>query len=141
MSLQDEFDAYVAARRRGAHPLLARFVAQERPEQAAVLAHDRALVRLVAVWPQAEIEWTPPEEVPDGLPAWRLWQLLWAGATIDVAALAAQMDVEVDLVLRKLALAKAARLVYPDGTVHGGAVGILHAIIARQVPAGARGSR
>ncbi|MFH1571081.1 MAG: hypothetical protein ABIL09_24015 [Gemmatimonadota bacterium] len=115
------------------HPSVGLFVAGERAADCVGLAENALLQTLVGVWPLVRLEWEPPEEIPDGLAIWRRWDLLWRGATLDLADLAERMGVEEDLVRRVLTRAKAARLVYPDGRVHAYAAAVLEALMRKKL--------
>jgi hypothetical protein len=120
-------------RRQPASELLARFVAAEQPEQSVLLADDAVLRRLVAVWPQARVRWTPGALLSAEAPAWSLWDSLWSCCSVDLDDLAAAMGCETDLAERKVAQAKAARLIRPDGTVGRFAAGVLQALLQKAV--------
>jgi hypothetical protein len=90
----------------------------EKPESVLLVAQDRHLLRLLAVWDETRVQrrrrLSPfPENGDDEM----CWQWLWINACYSVEELAGLTGFSTDAVEKKMGVLIGNRLVYPDGTM------------------------
>ncbi len=104
---------------------------------AVVLDEQRDLMRLCAAWTTMVVRWTyPPGAVPDSEAA--RWDWIWNGVDFEVGALAKRSGIMENKLLDRFEILRAARLVYPDGTVANVAKLIMRTAVAKSSGAAAR---
>lgn len=92
----------------------AAFREAEVKEAGLIVVQDKALQRVMAVWPLVPRRLvSTPMMVAQGD-----WEGLWACVEVDVAALSAMCGLPGGYGPQAFARAKAIRLIYPDGSLH-----------------------
>jgi len=116
------------------------FKVSEEMHPLSILERDVDLQAVIAAWSPdvAEIHDTGGSP-PDGAGERDLWGWLWDQTSVDENALMSRSSLM--NVRPKLSQAIALRFVYPDGTIHKGAKGMLAAIVTERLQPGRFGRR
>jgi hypothetical protein len=97
-----------------------------------LLVDDLAAMQVLAVWPYVSKHWQRPA-AQDPTEKNALWGWLWSGCIFIEKELAEMADLSTGEAVRKLTKLKAARLVFPDGTVNAQAQALIRTHIGRSM--------
>lgn len=102
---------------------------------AIILADDREAQRVLSTWSMLPISWEEPKgEAPEDLRD--LWDWLWGGIKVNWALLGERTGMTAARVQNRFEPLRANRLVYPDGTVSGNAIGFLKSEVLKTMQKG-----
>ena len=97
---------------------LNKYKRNEKPESILLVAQDRHLLRLLAVWDETRIERRRRlSPFPEGGDDETRWKWLWKNVSYSVEELASLTDLATGVVEKKVGVLIGNRLVYPDGTM------------------------
>lgn len=96
---------------------------------------DAETMRVLSAWTVADVPWSrPPKPCPDGgRPTQRAWLWLMSGIEVDIHAIADATGLSRSLVLQKVRILIAARLVFPDGEISKPARAALQQAVAERI--------
>lgn len=104
--------------------------ASENREVAALVVQDKALQRVLAVWPMVR-----REELPGVVTGDMSFADLWSAVRFDEREAVDLTGLTSGVGIAALRRAKGLKLIYPDGTVHGLSSAVLRNVIREALPA------
>lgn len=106
---------------------------EEYVHAAVYLAGDKDSQKFLSTWSMLPIQWSRPVRDPP-VDSRERWDWLWEGVNIDWADLANRTGLNSARLQKLFEPLRANRLLYPDGTVAGHALGILKAEVVKTMP-------
>jgi len=96
------------------------------------LVDDLHAMQVLALWPYVDKTWKPSTDLSPSSPEEK-WAWLWDGCKYNNAAFADMVELPITALARKMTKLKAARLVFPDGTVDERALALVRNYIKREM--------
>jgi hypothetical protein len=111
------------------------FRSHEPVHAAAVVIEDVDAKRVLAAWTTMPLEpWRASRTRPKSeVLSWR-WEWIWSSVQVDFSMLGLRAGVSPQTAQSKFELLRAARLVYPDGTISKPALLVLQAYVQQNLP-------
>lgn len=112
--------------------LLAHYKGADALASLVCIVDDVVAMRVLTLWPNVPKTWSAPEgQPPDDENA--RWAWLWSGCSFSAEDYALMAELGTSTLERKLARIKAARLVFPDGTVDSNADAFVRTYIKKEM--------